>query len=960
MCKPFALLVFTFRIFLFTRSTDLNLTPDAAALVATVNFSVTRSGLESQLLGATIKHERPQMEEQKVDLLQKEEGLKVKLAALEESLLSDLANSHGNILDNTNLIESLKMIKTQSKDIAEARGQSSQLQSQLDAKREFYRPFAATGSRMFFLLQEMKAIGSMYQLSLASHLNLFHLTLAANADEHAANATDDEVTAKMQYLSPELVKRAFLYMSRGLFKADRVPFGIHVVRGIFPQEFPQPLWEVFTGLSKADAGGMQAPPWAHGNPNTVAAELAAVHQADPSLLQRWRLDDANFWQAWYRERKPWELLLGQCGMGSLEAIMFVQVFFKERIVETLTAIVLAKLGIPALAEVATVEALIPETTSTQPVLLLTSAGADPSLEVQEVAYKMVGKERFTQIALGGGQTDEAMAQLRRCAIQGEWIFLKNCHLVLDWVSGSLEKELSAMTTPHEEFRVFLTTEAHDAFPSVLLKSSLKVTVESPPGVKQNMLRTYGAWPAQWYDSLPPVHARLLFVCAWLHAVISERRAYVPQGWAKMYEFTAADLKSAADVSMALTKGDNVDWLSLRGMFEFAIYGGRLDNPQDEGTLHTLLERTLNDQVLHGRMALYGELAVPTGRMSHAATVQLVSSLPDVNHPTMFQLPDNADNVVLENQGQRFRQDLKALTLADVEEGGDGKAAAGDALRTLLAPVVAQLGPVVDGLQAPPMPAPPAAASGKFPDPVEVYLFSELGLLGGLVRKVKGTFAQAKAVVDGAALPDDALRANSVALAAFAPPMAWADAVPGASADSLAAYLAALSRKCRRCAEWHRLHAGGSGALLTSRLNLTELLRPFAFLNALRQFTARKAGVSLANLKLVGGVAAASQASRAAVSVMLDGSSLQLQGATFDGQQLALAMNSTPSASPFADLGVGWVPAAQDTTQQGVAKLPLYGAQDRELRVMELTVPTGQSTPDDWTIRGAAAFLAGPE
>jgi len=343
-------------------------------------------------------------------------------------------------------------------------------------------------------------------------------------------------------------------------------------------------------------------------------------------------------------------------------------------------------------------------------------------------------------------------------------------------------------------------------------------------------------------------------------------------------------------------------------------------------------------------------------------VEMIGRLPDVNHPDMFQLPLNADNVVLETLGQRFRADLKTLSLADAEEAAPGADKSGDALRTLLAPVVAQLGPVAEQLAEPPMPSAPTAGGGaKFPDPVEVYLYSELGLLGGLVRRVKRTFAQAKAVVDGAALPDEALRAVSPALAAFAPPMAWADAVPGASADSLASFLAALARKARRCAEWHRLHTGGGAALLSSRLNLTELLRPFAFLNALRQFTARKAGVSLATLSLVGGVAGASQASRAAASVMLDGASLQLQGAIFDGKQLTVVENTTPSAVSFADLSVGWVPtAAAGAAASGIATIPLYGAGDRELRIMELAVPTGASQPDDWTIRGTAAFLAGPE
>ena len=46
----------TFRLFLVTRNPRPHIPPDAASLVTIVNFTVTRSGLEGQLLGITIQH----------------------------------------------------------------------------------------------------------------------------------------------------------------------------------------------------------------------------------------------------------------------------------------------------------------------------------------------------------------------------------------------------------------------------------------------------------------------------------------------------------------------------------------------------------------------------------------------------------------------------------------------------------------------------------------------------------------------------------------------------------------------------------------------------------------------------------------------------------------------------------------------------------------------------------------
>ena len=56
----------------------------------------------------------------------------------------------------------------------------------------------------------------------------------------------------------------------------------------------------------------------------------------------------------------------------------------------------------------------------------------------------------------------------------------------------LEKPLKSIDK-HKDFTLWLTTEAHSNFEAMLLQSSLKLTFESPPGIKQNLLRTYSAW-----------------------------------------------------------------------------------------------------------------------------------------------------------------------------------------------------------------------------------------------------------------------------------------------------------------------------------------------------------------------------------------------------------------------------------------------------------------------------------
>ena len=63
----------------------------------------------------------------------------------------------------------------------------------------------------------------------------------------------------------------------------------------------------------------------------------------------------------------------------------------------------------------------------------------------------------------------------------------------------------------------------------IMRTPFQVTYESPPGVKKNLLRTYEAWSPKFIEKgHQPVRAQALFTLAWFHAIIQERRNFIPQ------------------------------------------------------------------------------------------------------------------------------------------------------------------------------------------------------------------------------------------------------------------------------------------------------------------------------------------------------------------------------------------------------------------------------------------------
>lgn len=103
-----------FQLFICTRNSSIELPSYHKGLVNIINFTVTKSGLENKLLSIVIDHEKPELELKKSKLVQQEENLKIQLSDLEKDLLEKLAESKGNILENTELIESLEQTKDKS------------------------------------------------------------------------------------------------------------------------------------------------------------------------------------------------------------------------------------------------------------------------------------------------------------------------------------------------------------------------------------------------------------------------------------------------------------------------------------------------------------------------------------------------------------------------------------------------------------------------------------------------------------------------------------------------------------------------------------------------------------------------------------------------------------------------------------------------------------------------------
>ncbi|RNF09395.1 cytoplasmic dynein 2 heavy chain 1 isoform X1 [Trypanosoma rangeli] len=643
-----------FQLYLVTPSTDLRIPPDVLSYLTPINFSITLSGLEGQFLGTTIQHEQPELEKEKLEVLQKEEKLKLQLSSLEEALLNDLANSKGSLLENKTLIDSLNEIKTQAAEISEALEKSKAVQEEIDTKRNVYRPFATTSSQAFFIVKSLKGLSHMYQFSFNFFMGIFRETLQRHAEDHT------DADTKIKALTTTFVRLVVYSVSISLLKEHRPIFGIYLARSLHPEECTPAEWDFFLDRAiapEAEKKEVQIPSWVLPDSRDLFRSFVVLFR---DLVPKMNLHEADVWLQWMRSTTPEtaypDFLMK---LTQFQRLLVVKTLRGDRLIAAVSRVACKLLSVKSWGDNRTLASFIRRTEASTPVLLITTAGADPSQSLQDLAYHQVGRERFHQIAMGGGQTDEAIRLLRVCAEKGDWLFLKNLHLVIPWVSV-LQKEFNLLT-PDPGFRLFLTSESHDEFPSILLSQSLKITLEAPPGVQQNLLHTYKEWEGVALELKETHQKELLFITASFHAIVQERLSYVPQGWSKVYEVTPADLKSAADIVLQQTKAE-IDWRAIRGILENAIYGARMESEFDLRILQEYTRHFFDPAVLAGakqQRSLFATLRVP-GTGNHVDYVQAISGLPESDVPSLFSLPPNADRVVQLSKVRQLTDDLQHL------------------------------------------------------------------------------------------------------------------------------------------------------------------------------------------------------------------------------------------------------------------------------------------------------------
>ena len=663
----------TFQLYLHTKLANPHYKPELQAQTTLINFTVTRTGLEDQLLAEVVKADRPDLEVQKSDLTRQQNEYKILLKSLEDDLLMRLSSAGDDILGDTSLVENLEITKKTAADIESRVSEAKKTSSEIDAAREIYRSSAARASVLYFILNDLNKINPMYQFSLKAFSVVFDVAIQKAK-------MDDDVDERVANLTDSITYQVFQYTSRGLFECDKLIFTVQMTFQILLMTKEINANELDFLLRFPTAPNITSPVEFISNIGWGAIKVLSTMDEFRNL-DRDVENNAKRWKKYVEAEAPEKEKLPQewKKKDALQKLCMMRALRPDRMTYAMKLFVEQKLGEKYVSnKVVSFSDSFEESGPSTPIFFVLSPGVDPLQEVETLgrtrSYTAVNRN-FHNISLGQGQEEVAEEAMSLASREGHWLVLQNIHLVKLWLP-TLEKKIEEQSEgSHADYRLFLSADpasnpANHIIPQTILETSIKITNEPPSGIFANLHKALDNFTQESLEtcSKEAEYKSILFSLCYFHAVVTERRKFGPQGWNKSYPFTTGDLIISSNVLYNYLEANNrVPWEDLRYLFGEIMYGGHITDDWDRRLCKVYLEEFMHPDQLDGELMLAPGFVTPPNTDYVGYHNYINNNLPPES-PYLYGLHPNAEIGFLTATSEKMFKTV--FELQPRESGGD--------------------------------------------------------------------------------------------------------------------------------------------------------------------------------------------------------------------------------------------------------------------------------------------------
>ena len=646
-----------FRFYMTTKLPNPHYIPEICIKTTIINFTVTPSGLEDQLLAEVVRFERIELETKRVELILQISQDKKQLQDLEDKILVQISEAQGRILEDESLIETLDTAKITSETVNQRIEQSKVTSEEIDRAREEYRSIAKRGSVIYFVISDLSFIDPMYQYSLEFFIRLFKKRLESTPKK-------DILSERIRVLIDDITQSFYTNICRGLFEKDKLLFSFMIASKIqlsggkiAPKE-----WNFFLrGSLGEEVATDGCPGFLLEKVFKECLQLSTSIPTYKELIGELKSpDNSLIWHRVMESENPSEEPLTnklQVQLDNFQKLLLMKILREEKLILSIKTFVKNTLGDLFIeSPVFDLKGSFEDSSSTTPIIFVLSPGADPISYLIALSKEKEMDSRLKMLSLGQGQGEIAKEMIKSGRRNGDWVCLQNCHLAVSWMS-TLERvqENQNVSDTHSDYRLWLTSMPSTKFPVPVLQNGIKITNEPPKGLKANLLRTYTEVTEANYESCKKPHEfkKLLFSLAFFHAVILERRKYGAIGWNIPYEWMNSDFEtSQLQLKMYLDEQPEVPYQTLNYLIAEINYGGRVTDDKDVRLITALLEKYLNTQIMEAKYSFSSSgIYYSPMNLGLEDVKEYITTLPLEDDPEIYGLHRNA-NITFQQKNVR--------------------------------------------------------------------------------------------------------------------------------------------------------------------------------------------------------------------------------------------------------------------------------------------------------------------
>ncbi|KAK5608169.1 hypothetical protein CRENBAI_003200 [Crenichthys baileyi] len=684
-----------FRLILHTKLANPHYKPEIQAQTTLINFTVTRDGLEDQLLAQVVNQERPDLEQLKSELTKQQNMFKIELKLLEDELLTRLSAAESNFLGDNVLVEKLETTKHTAAEIEMKVLETKVNEVKINEAREHYRPVAVRASLLYFIMNDLNKINPMYQFSLKAFNIVFHKAV------ETAEAFED-VKSRVNTLIDCVTYSTFNYISRGLFERDKLTFTAQLTFQLLLMSKEIDVRELdfllrfnidHNYVSPLDFLSNSA--WSAIKVMSFTDEFRGLDRDIEGSPKRWKkLVESECPE---KEKFPQEWK----GKSSLQKLIMMRALRPDRMTYALRNFVEEKLGVKYTeGRKSEFAKSFRESGPAFPMFFILSPGVDPLKDVESLGRKLgftIDLGKLHNVSLGQGQESVAEIAMEKAANEGHWVILQNIHLVARWL-GALEKLLERCCEhSHADYRVFMSAEPTSTpqehiIPQGILENAIKITNEPPTGMHANLHAALDNFDQDILDqcSREQEFKTILFSLCYFHACVAERRKFGPQGWNRKYPFNTGDLTISVNVLYNYLEANaQVPWEDLRYLFGEIMYGGHITDDWDRRLCRTYLEEYMQPNQFDRKLSLAPGFVVPSN-LDYQGYHDFIDEMLPHESPVHYGLHPNAEIEFLTVTSDNLFHTLLELQSPDAVMGEGASQTLEEKVKTILDEILEKL------------------------------------------------------------------------------------------------------------------------------------------------------------------------------------------------------------------------------------------------------------------------------